>query len=103
MLRVDCDFVIQIGGFHSLFVQVSGAESRTVKFVFLRQEKLRRAGLKAFHNVIRNGVHELDYIPLAQQLAAETVETLDFPPSLMSFIRLFANARGKLASGNRRD
>src|SRR5207249_6051546 len=62
MLRVDCDFVIQIGGFHSLFVQVSGAESRTVKFVFLRQEKLRRAGLKAFHNVIRNGVHELDYI-----------------------------------------
>src|SRR4029077_7396353 len=77
-----------------------GAESGTIELVLLRQKQFSGAGLKAFHNVIGNRIHKLDYIAFAQQLPTETVQTLNFPPALMSFVCLFANASGKLASGN---
>src|SRR6266478_10130002 len=80
-----------------------GAESGTIELVLLGQKQFGSACLKAFHNVIGNRIHELDYITFAQHLAAESVQTLNFPPALMSFVCLFANARGKLASGNGRD
>ena len=41
---------------------MSGAESGAIEFVFLRQEEFRGSRLKTFHDVVRNGVHELDYI-----------------------------------------
>src|ERR1700745_1109639 len=80
-----------------------GPQSKTIKFFLRGQKQSAAPGLKAFHNVIGNRIHELDYIAFAQHLAAELVQTLNFPPALMSFVCLFANARRKLASGNGRD
>src|SRR5690349_1107400 len=103
MLGVESLFVIQEGQPHLFFIKVGGAEAGTVEFVFLWQEKLSRASLKALHNIVGNGVHQLDDVPFTQQLPAESVQTLHFPPAMMRFIGLFANTRRKAAPGNRSD
>ncbi len=103
MFRIHRDFVTQKCGPHLLFIQMRGAESGAIEFVLLWQKQFRGAGLKTFHNVIGDRVHQLNYIAFTQQLPAETVQTLAFPPVLMRFIGFFANARGKLASGNGRN
>src|SRR5438552_1204550 len=74
------------------FIEVSGAETGAIKFILLRQKQFCGSGFKAFDDVIGYRVHKLDHIAFTQQLPAEAVQTLNFPPALMRLIRFFANA-----------
>ncbi len=89
--------------FHLFFIEMSGAEPGAVKFVLLRKKQRGRAGFKAFDDVIRDGIHQLNDIALTEEFAAELVEPLDLAPALVRFVGFRADARGKLAAHNRSD
>src|SRR5882762_8571946 len=103
LLRVGRDFIKQERLFHLLFIEMSRAESGAVKFVLLWKKQRGRPGFKAFHDVIRDGVHQLYDIAFAEEFAAELVEALNLAPAVMRFVGFRADARGKLAANNGSD
>ena len=103
VLCIRGNLIEREGLLHLSLIEMSRAESGAIKFVLLWKKQRSRAGLKTFDDIIRDGVHQLDDIPFAQQLAAELVQALNLMSALVCLVRFRANARGKPAAGNRGD
>ena len=97
----DRYFIAQKRRLRLLLVHQRHAVARAVELVFLRKKQLRCACFKTVHDVIRNSVHQLNDVSLAQQFLAEVIKPLDLMPPPVCFVGLFANARRKLAANKR--
>ena len=100
LLGLGDDFVAQIGGFHLFFIELRRAVAGTIELVLLRHEEFRGARLEAFHDVVGNGVHQLNHVARPEELLAEFVEAFHLTPPIVRGIRFLPDARGELAAHN---
>src|SRR5207245_741403 len=98
LLVCEHHFIAEISRLQLLFIDLRRSISGPVILVFLRQEQLCCTGLETLDDVVRHGVHELDYVSLRQQFLAEGIQPLQFPSAAVRSIRFLANPRRELAA-----
>src|SRR5208283_3256204 len=80
LLGLGDDFVAQISGFHLFFIELRRTVPGTIEFVLLRHKEFRGPRLETFHDIVGDGVHQLNHVARPEEFLAEFVEALHLAP-----------------------